>query len=66
MIPSCRYALQTLDDDSLVTGRGTLYNVLDHLDMTPELAEALSTKLVSCEYRTEFDVEIVTDEPSWG
>lgn len=55
---SCKFALQMLDDDSLVTGRGTLFDALDHPDMTPALADALSTELVNCEYRTAFDIEI--------
>ena len=55
---SCKFALQMLDDGSMISERGTLYDALDHPDMTPALADTLSTQLVNCEYRTEFDVEI--------
>lgn len=53
---SCRFVVQMIGDR---TSKGALQEALEHPDMTPELAEVLSTNIVDLEIeeRREMKVE---------
>lgn len=57
-----RFVLSMLGDPSREGSKGVLERALEHEDMTPELAEVLSTDQVSLEFEISEHRELVLDE----
>lgn len=58
LLTSARFAMAMLGNPSLETRPGALNEALGHTDMTPELADVLSTRYATLEHTTETNLVI--------